>query len=212
MKPKAARLPIITKRDEIPPGYVRLATFMDPGGRQGPAYGRLRRAVRRGELPAVKLYASGLATECAPTYVEGAAAEAYLAALSLASTPTESPGPLFAFETDDPTARGLDPAAWAALAERIETATTVAELGAVGDDLERLESDGTLSPEHAAGLLGAINRRHGELEPVATVAASLAAGDPGTVDRLAASLERVADALEELLRRSRVELDLEPLA
>jgi hypothetical protein len=69
----------------------------------------------------------------------------------------------------------------------------------------------TIEAEHtkpAASLFPVADDR----EPVATVAASLAAGDPGTVDRLAASLERVADALEELLRRSRVELDLEPLA
>lgn len=150
MKTKHARLPIITKREEIPPGYVRLASFMDPGGRQGPAYGRLRRAVRDGQIPAVKFFASGLASECAPTYVDEAAALRFLA--------------------------------------------------------------GTIEAKHtkpAASLFPAADDR--ELEPVATVAASLATGDPGTVDRLAASLERVAEALEEILRRSRVELELEPL-
>jgi hypothetical protein len=151
MPRKIARRSIVRSADELPPGYVRMARWLERG-RRTPAYAALWAAVNAGRLDAAKLHPGGRESLRGPVYVDEAAA------LRLLASTVEA-----------------------------EHTKPAASLFPVADDRQ-------------------------PLEPVATVAASLAAGDPGTVDRLAASLERVAEALEELLRRSRVELDLGPLA
>lgn len=52
----------------------------------------------------------------------------------------------------------------------IGQASTVVRLGKFGDRIEQLESDGELTTEQAAELMGAINRRHEEIEPQKEVA------------------------------------------
>lgn len=53
---------------------------------------------------------------------------------------------------------------------QIAEASTVAELGELGDKVDRLESEGKLTPEQAENARGMIAARHNELEPVAEVA------------------------------------------
>ena len=52
----------------------------------------------------------------------------------------------------------------------IGQASTVVRLGKFGDRIEQLWSDGELTAEQVAELMGAINRRHEEIEPVKEVA------------------------------------------
>lgn len=213
MKKKHPRLPIVTTLAELPPGYVPMGEFYVKRGHAHTVYKRLLRAAKAGDVPAVRFFANGLTRKAAPVYVHETEARAFLAKINARKPEPPPVGTLFS-DHDEPPALVREIRSRrcpvSAILPRIRAAATVAELGMIGDELERLESAGELKQLEAAELLGAINGRHDELEPVATVAASLAAGHPGTVDRLAASLERVAEALEEILRRGRVELDLEP--